>query len=158
MKSIVVYDIPSDARWTDLQKIAEHFGLKPVPGVFGPRISLMANQNGHLYYLYGKLTKFMKESFDCRTFKSCAEAYNRSIPLTDWASGAPPCVGEWVASVAFENKTKRWWDGNSWSNAYSDEYSDEQKQMARRVKRAGNEVGVMWRGLSSQPITAGFAK
>lgn len=34
-----------------------------------------------------------------------------------WKSGPPPHVGWWNASIAFDLRAWRWWDGKNWSLA-----------------------------------------
>lgn len=75
--------------------------------------------------------------------------------LTPWAKGAPPMIGEWIASTVRDSSVKRWWNDEFWSEFYVDTDSDEEKKMCRRLKNtAPNATNIEWRGLAEKP--AGF--
>lgn len=84
--------------------------------------------------------------------KQSAEEFNAAIPLTAWQDGAPPCIGEWNASIdALDGTSRRWWNGTRWSFAYSPHMSEFEKQHLRKRGSYVSKFAIKWRGLSSEP-------
>ncbi len=92
------------------------------------------------------------------SFLTAAMEFNRDVKRTPWSLCQPPEVGEWNASISMNKNSKRWWNGTWWSVAYDDFDSEETKQNSRKLQSTWTNSGIEWRGLTEQPITAGFAK
>lgn len=167
MKSIILYNIPDDATTTDFKRIAAHFKLTPVLG----HLRMAAfNPEGCLYMITRKITsKQQCGPLGYISFITAAIEVNAALPKSEWKmtyadgyelsskSEVPPCVGEWNASMHNNPAARRWWDGKEWSMAYFQDDDEDRKQNCRSVK-IKPWVIIKWRGLSEQPITAGFLK
>lgn len=158
-RSIILYSIPQDAMFSDIELIAASLGLKAVPGRFGYGHSKFESE-GRLYAFYhgAPSNMWQRNGVTHVKFIDAADQYNRQLPMTRWRSGEPPEVGEWNASCDKRATALRWWNGEWWSVAYDALDFPATKEFARKRRSCWQTSDVYWRGTSVQPITAGFSK
>lgn len=156
-RSVILYDIPQEAVFADIERIAAHLGLRTVPGRFGYGYF---NAEGCLYSFYHGAPSRMWQDKGIQhiQFIHAADDANRALPMARWRSGEPPMVGEWNGSCDRLPDSLRWWNGEWWSAAYKLRDTEETKAFARNKRSCWQTSDVYWRGPTEQPITAGFAK
>lgn len=147
-KSMIIYGVPG-GKTRFAQRIADHFGLTLATYRNGGAV--WANE-GFLYFIKSSTAHPLTQEYS-RSFQSVADEINATISLTDWQSGPPPMVGEWIASVEKDRYVRRWWDGNRWSIWYSKSMPQERRDYrSSQPCIAQEQATVQWRGLSSEPI------
>lgn len=155
MKSTILYNIPDGATPIDFKRIAKRLHLIPFLTPINGKFNSFAT--GHLYITARQITSSDQAGpLSYISFITAAIEFNNAIKRTPWSRKNPPCVGEWNASSHGVGTSKRWWNGEWWSVAYTDQDSEEKKQFSRQQKALWNVKQIEWRGLTEQPITAGF--
>jgi len=149
--SLIIYNVPN-GKTRFAERITKFYGLKYVSGNLATD-TIAIFTNDFLYLSQGEKPKgaFGKHA---KSFREVADEINAAIPLTDWQSGLPPMTGEYFASAFRLERTKRWWNGKSWSMNYDDVSSEAAKQRNRKLQatRGDKNAGIEWRGLSEEPI------
>lgn len=152
-KSIIVYGPDLDQMRKYQFHMSEHFGATMVTEHRNGPITMQGSV-ALLFTTHEQAAKQRAAVLGIRSasFEEVAAEYNAKIPLTDWQSGPPPVVGEWIANVIRDDDRRRWWNGESWSVWYS--LHDDNTEVARcQGKGAAFAVyEIEWRGLSSEPI------
>ena len=151
-KSIIVYGVPG-GKTRFAQRIADHFGLELAPKEFCREKNNCIWTEGRLYLARSPIKPDMDYEPHSRSFQEVADEINATISLTDWQSGPPPMVGEWIASIKKDRYIRRWWDGKRWSIWYS-KLMDQEKRDFRSSSPciAAEQDKVRWCGLSAEPI------
>lgn len=148
MKPSIIIHGKNNLSPEELDKLAEFYGMK--------KWSLTAlhtveprKRNGWLIFNISKVE--FESDLELIPLESAIHDYNAAIPLTSWAGGSPPSVGEYCASINSTPRIRRWFDGKEWSVPWfvGDPQSKADSQAGQL--RVSN-LPIQWRGLSKPPI------
>jgi hypothetical protein len=153
-KSVIIHSAIGH-QYKHAQRIADHFGFKRHQIEGGTHPAHLKSHNRICFTSQVGVNEEFAKHFDIYSLSHIVAAINAAIPLTEWREGPPPAVGEWNASITYDERQRRWWNGKYWSRPFFGEQSAPVKNLMASEKSPINDgfpASFKWRGLSQEPI------
>ena len=64
--------------------------------------------------------------------------------MIQWHKGAPPKIGWWPASIRYDPRAIRWWDGECWSFSVTPDYNEELAEIYAKKPANFSDGDILW--------------